>query len=170
MNQNNTLMKIQEAPTGFALTIHNWKKSLKTPTPYLMFIGVSLWIGAYYLLVEGWQLPRFNKLPGPVEVITEWINPDPDWGISMFSPIYYEHIIVSCRRIVIAFAIATCVGVPLGLFMGWSKIFRDYSFHSLFCILLHVPLLNIIFILPHLSTIFLLETRLVNFSRGGIVW
>ena len=128
MNEKNPPLNIQEAPTGFALTIHNWKKSLKTLTPYLMFIGVALWIGTYYLLVEGWQLPRFNKLPGPVEVITEWTSRDPDWGISMFSPIYYEHIIVSCRRIAIAFAIATCVGVPLGLFMGWSKIFRDYSF------------------------------------------
>ena len=27
---------------------------------------------------EGWELPRFNKLPGPVEVITEWINL---WGV-----------------------------------------------------------------------------------------
>jgi len=128
MNEENPPLNIHEAPTGFALTIHNWKKSLKTLTPYLMLIGVALWIGSYYLLVEGWQLPRFNKLPGPVEVITEWTSRDPDWGISMFSPIYYEHIIVSCRRIAIAFAIATCVGVPLGLFMGWSKIFRDYSF------------------------------------------
>ena len=93
-----------------------------------MFFGVFLWIATYYLFVEGWELPRFNKLPGPVEVITEWINPDPDWGISLFSPIYYEHIIVSCRRILIAFTIATCVGVPLGLFMGWSKTFRDYTF------------------------------------------
>ena len=128
MNQKNSTVNIQKAPTGLALKLHNWKKSLKTLTPYLMLIGVSLWIGTYYLFVEGWELPRFNKLPGPVEVITEWINPDPDWGISMFSPIYYEHIMVSCRRILIAFAIATCVGVPLGLFMGWSKIFRDYSF------------------------------------------
>ena len=128
MNEKNPPLNIQQAPTGFALTIHNSKKSLKTLTPYLMFVGVALWIGSYYLLVEGWQLPRFNKLPGPVEVITEWTSRDPDWGLSMFSPIYYEHIIVSCRRIAIAFAIATCVGVPLGLFMGWSKIFRDYSF------------------------------------------
>ena len=128
MNKENSTVNTQKAPTGLALKLHNWKKSLKTLTPYLMLIGVSLWIGTYYLFVEGWELPRFNKLPGPVEVITEWINPDPDWGISMFSPIYYEHIMVSCRRILIAFAIATCVGVPLGLFMGWSKIFRDYSF------------------------------------------
>ena len=128
MNQKESTVNTKEAPTGLALRIYNWQKSLKTLTPYLMFFGVFLWIATYYLFVEGWELPRFNKLPGPVEVITEWINPDPDWGISLFSPIYYEHIVVSCRRILIAFTIATCVGVPLGLFMGWSKTFRDYTF------------------------------------------
>ena len=33
MNETNSPLKFQEAPTGFALTVHNWKKSLKTPTP-----------------------------------------------------------------------------------------------------------------------------------------
>jgi NitT/TauT family transport system permease protein len=116
------------APTGFGLTLHRWKRRLKTPTPYLMAFGIFLWIFCYYLFTEGWALPRFNKLPGPVEVITEWTSPDPLWGISLFSEVYYEHVYVSCRRIVIAFTIATGVGVPLGLFMGWSKVFRDYSF------------------------------------------
>lgn len=121
-------METRRAPTGLALTFHNWKASLRRPTPYLMALGIILWIGSYYLFVEGWKLPRFNKLPGPVEVISEWLSRDPDWGISLFSPEYYEHIFVSCRRIVIAFSIATGLGVPLGLFMGWSKTFRDYTF------------------------------------------
>ncbi len=99
-------METRRAPTGLALTFHNWKASLRRPTPYLMALGIILWIGSYYLFVEGWKLPRFNKLPGPVEVISEWLSRDPDWGISLFSPEYYEHIFVSCRRIVIAFSIA----------------------------------------------------------------
>jgi len=93
-----------------------------------MAFGVLLWLFTYYLLCEGWALPRFNKIPGPVEVITEWLSRDPDWGISLFSEDYQQHILVSCRRILIAFAIATGIGVPLGLFMGWSKKFKDYSF------------------------------------------
>lgn len=93
-----------------------------------MALGIILWIGSYYLFVEGWKLPRFNKLPGPVEVITEFFSRDPDWGLSMFSPEFYHHTLVSCRRILIAFTIATGIGVPLGLFMGWSKTFRDYTF------------------------------------------
>lgn len=126
MTETNSQMPV--APTGIGLTLYRWKRSLRTSTPYLMALGLFLWILSYYLFTEGWALPRFNKLPGPVEVITEWLNPDPMWGISIFSEIYYEHVIVSCRRILIAFTIATTVGVPLGLFMGWSKIFRDYSF------------------------------------------
>jgi len=128
MTEKNQTTKIRKAPTGLAMTFHKWKVSLKTSTPYLMAFGIGLWIGTYYLFVEGWQLPRFNKLPGPVEVITEWLSPDPDWGISLFTPEYYDHVIVSCRRIVISFTIATSLGVPLGLFMGWSKTFRDYTF------------------------------------------
>ena len=96
----------KEKPTGFAMTLYKWRVSLKTPTPYLMTFGVFLWIGTYYLFCEGWQLPRFNKLPGPLEVITEWISRDPDWGISLFTEDYHDHIIVSCQRILISFAIA----------------------------------------------------------------
>ena len=115
------------APTGLALTWYRWKRALKTPTPYLMVFGISLWILCYYLFTEGWELPRFEKLPGPVEVITEWLNPNPVWGISLFTEAYYDNVIASCSRILIAFTIATGLGVPLGLFMGWSKTFRDYT-------------------------------------------
>jgi NitT/TauT family transport system permease protein len=128
MTEKRAMKQTSQAPTGLALTLYNWKASLKTPTPYLMALGIVLWIGAYYLFVEGWKLPRFNKLPGPVEVITEWLSENPAWGISLFTPQYYDHVIVSCRRIIIAFTIATGIGVPLGLFMGWSKTFRDYTF------------------------------------------
>ena len=119
---------MMEAPTGLAMTRYRLKKGLQTPGPYLMVFGICLWILTYYLLTEGWQVWRFQKLPGPVEVVTEWFNPDPDWGISLFTESYYDHVIVSCRRIALAFSIATGVGVPLGLFMGWSKTFRDYTF------------------------------------------
>ncbi len=117
-----------DGPSNIAVTLSSWREALKTPTPYLMAFGVFLWLFTYYLFCEGWALPRFNKIPGPVEVITEWLSRDPDWGISLFSEDYHTHIIVSCRRIFIAFAIATGIGVPLGLFMGWSKKFKDYSF------------------------------------------
>ena len=115
-------------PTGLALTWYNFKKSLATPMPYLTFVGLALWIFMYWLLCEGLEVWRFSKIPGPVTVLTDWLSRNPFQGISIFMPEYYIHIWSSCRRIFIAFAIATGVGVPLGLFMGWSKVFREYTF------------------------------------------
>lgn len=115
-------------PSTLGRMLWRLKKALKTPAPYLTVLGIALWIGLYWLLCEGLALPRFEKIPGPVTVITEWLSRTPTQGISIFTPDYYQHILVSCRRILIAFTIATCVGVPLGLLMGWSRVFRNYTF------------------------------------------
>jgi NitT/TauT family transport system permease protein len=115
-------------PSGLQYFLHKSGKALRTPMPYLAFIGIGLWIGTYFLLNEYWKVFPFYKIPGPVEVVTEWLSKDPIWGTSLFTEDYYINIWVSCRRILIAFAIATGLGVPLGLFMGWSKKFKDYTF------------------------------------------
>lgn len=115
-------------PSGLHYFLHKSRKALKTPMPYLAFIGIGIWLLSYFLLNEYWRISPFYKVPGPVEVITEWLNKDPIWGTSLFTQDYYINIWVSCRRILIAFAIATGLGVPLGLFMGWSKKFKDYTF------------------------------------------
>ena len=115
-------------PSGLHYFLHKSRKALKTPMPYLAFIGIGIWLLSYFLLNEYWRVSPFYKVPGPVEVITEWLNKDPIWGTSLFTQDYYINIWVSCRRIFIAFAIATGRGVPLGLFMGWSKKFKDYTF------------------------------------------
>ena len=93
-----------------------------------MAFGILLWVFVYWLLCEGLKLPRFVKIPGPITVLSEWLSPNPQQGISIFTPEYSQHIYVSCRRIFIAFCIATSIGVPLGLVMGWSRTFRDYTF------------------------------------------
>lgn len=125
----------QSAPVGvesastaaerFWFSIH---KTLTSPSPYLAVFGIALWLFVYWLLCEALQLPRFVKMPGPVAVFTEWFSYHPKQGISIWTPDYYTHIYVSCRRILYAFTIATVLGVPLGLFMGWSRVFRDYAF------------------------------------------
>lgn len=116
------------APTGFQYFLYKTWKSLKTPMPYLAFAGIGLWLLTYFLLNEYWKLFPFFKIPGPVEVVTEWLSRDPIWGTSLFTEDYYINIWVSCRRVIIGFALATVLGVPLGLFMGWSKKFKDYTF------------------------------------------
>jgi NitT/TauT family transport system permease protein len=116
------------APAGLSLIWHRLRKKLRTPTPYLMALGLALWMVTWWLFSEVWNLPRFEKMPGPVVLLEDWLAREPFHGISFFTELYYEHIWVSTRRILIAFAIATSLGVPLGLFMGWSKRLKDYTF------------------------------------------
>lgn len=109
----------------FAYGLAQW---LRSPRPYLMLLGFALFLGFWYLTVEVWKLPRFSQMPGPTAVITEWLSPDPTYGLSIYSPEYYQHIWVSWRRVSIAFLLATATGVPLGLFLGWSQRLKEYVF------------------------------------------
>jgi NitT/TauT family transport system permease protein len=128
MDQVVTPRVAKPAPSGLQRTWYRAKKALRSPSPYLMAAGIALWLFAYWLFSEALQLPRFVKIPGPVTIFREWFSQNPQQGISIFTPEYYHHIYVSCRRIFIAFCIATSIGVPLGLLMGWSRVFREYSF------------------------------------------
>jgi NitT/TauT family transport system permease protein len=123
---------------------------LRSPKPYLMLIGYALLVGAWYLSVDLLALPRFADLPGLSQVVTEWISRDPSFGLSIHTPVYYEHILTSIRRVGLAFMLATSLGVPVGLLLGWSPRFRDYVFPVLevlrpIPILAWVPLAIIIF-------------------------
>jgi NitT/TauT family transport system permease protein len=114
--------------TSWELTLHRVSLWLKSPRPYLMLIGFAGFLGFWYLSVEVWKLPRFAEMPGPTQVLREWFSRDPVYGLSIFVDEYYLHIWVSIRRIAIAFFLATAVGVPLGLFLGWSVRFKQYVF------------------------------------------
>jgi len=127
-------------PTGFALLKHRVSKGLQSPTPYLMVFGIALWLFAYWLLCEGLALPRFEKIPGPVTILSDWLSANPQQGTSIYTPDYYQHIWVSCRRIAIAFVMATALGVPLGLLMGWSRTVKEYTF-PLFETLRPIPIM-----------------------------
>jgi NitT/TauT family transport system permease protein len=127
-------------PQGFDLLIYRIKKYFGRLDPYLTILGIGLWLFTYWVLCEGLQVWRFTKLPGPVAVSKDWFSTTPFQGISIFTAEYYDHIAVSCRRILIAFGIATALGVPLGLFMGWSRSIRDYIF-PLIEVLRPIPIL-----------------------------
>ena len=127
-------------PQGFDLLIYRVKKYFGRLDPYLTILGIGLWLFTYWVLCEGLQVWRFTKLPGPVAVSKDWFSTTPFQGISIFTAEYYDHIAVSCRRILIAFGIATALGVPLGLFMGWSRSIRDYIF-PLIEVLRPIPIL-----------------------------
>ena len=113
---------------------------LKSPKPYLMLLGFALCLGFWYLSVEVWKLPRFRSMPGLTVVITEWISKDPPYGLSIYTPEYYKHVLTSVQRVAIAFGLATLLGVPLGLLLGWSRKFKDFVF-PVFEILRPIPAL-----------------------------
>ncbi len=118
----------QEDPRVYGTFTFRVVEALKSPTPYLGLAGIIGFVLFWYLTTEYFKLPRFRMLPGPVEVWTEFTSHDPIYGTSMYTPQYYWHIITSSVRVLIAFALATVLGVPLGLFMGWKRTFRDYTF------------------------------------------
>ena len=104
------------------------RRLLSSATPYLGLAGIILLLVFWYLTTEFFSLPRFQKLPGPVAVWTEFTSRNPTFGTSLFSPEYYKHILWSSWRVLQAFFWATILGVPLGLLMGWQRKIRDYTF------------------------------------------
>jgi NitT/TauT family transport system permease protein len=161
----------QREMTGLSLTMLRVAQWLKSPRPYLMVIGFALFLGFWYCAVEVWRLPRFKEMPGLTVVLKEWFNPNPAFGLSIYSPEYYTHIWSSVRRVTIAFFLATALGVPLGLFLGWSQKFREYIFPVFetlrpIPILAWVPLSILMFTLPESSVIFL--TFLASFFATAL--
>jgi NitT/TauT family transport system permease protein len=123
------------------LALFRLRHSLTQSAPYLRVFGIVSLLVAWYLLTEFFNLPRFNKLPGPVAVWKEFTSRAPTYGISIYMPDYYMHIFWSVWRVLQAFFWATLLGVPLGLFMGWKKAFRDYT----------LPILEIVRPIPVLA-------------------
>jgi sulfonate transport system permease protein len=158
---------------GFELGDAAWAVAawLRSPAPYLMLLGYALLVGAWYLSVDLLALPRFEDLPGVQQVFHEWTSPDPSFGLSIYTPVYYEHILTSVRRVAIAFALATSLGVPVGLLLGASERFRDYVFPVLellrpIPILAWVPLAIIMFASSESPVVFL--TFLASFFATAL--
>lgn len=123
---------------------HLWayrlKRWLLSPRPIFMILGFALFLSAWYLAVDVLHFWRFRYMPSLQEVVREWTARKPSFGISLFTGEYYQHIWVSVRRVLMAFSFALALGVPLGLFMGWNRKFKDYTF-PVFEILRPIPIL-----------------------------
>ena len=156
---------------GINLTAYRLLQWIKSPRPYLMLIGFALFLGFWYLSVEIWKLPRFREMPGLVEVVKEWLSPNPTYGLSIYTEEYYQHIGVSIWRVAQAFFLATVLGVPFGLFLGWSKKFKEYVFPVFetlrpIPILAWVPLAIVMFIATESAVIYL--TFLASFFATAL--
>ena len=156
---------------GINLTLYRLLLWVKSPRPYLMLIGFALFLGFWYFTVEVWKLPRFREMPGITVVIKEWLSRDPTYGLSLYTDEYYKHIWVSVWRVTQAFSLATVLGVPFGLFLGWSKKFKEYVFPVFetlrpIPILAWVPLAIVMFIASESAVIFL--TFLASFFATAL--
>jgi len=94
---------------------------------WMMWVGYLGAAALWYASVKWLPIASFQRLPDPVTVITEWLSPNPTYGISIFTYPYYLHILNSTYRATAAFLLATLLGVPLGICMGWSEIFHRYA-------------------------------------------
>ena len=92
---------------SLGLTLFRLRQWLTQSSPYLGFLGVASLFFAWYLLTEFFNVPRFNKLPGPVAVWREFTSRSPTFGISIYTPEYYMHIFWSIWRVLQAFFWAT---------------------------------------------------------------
>jgi NitT/TauT family transport system permease protein len=115
-------------------------KWLTSSAPWLNLSGILGCLLLWHLLTTVFKLPLFSKLPGPLETVGQWLSRNPTYGISIFTIEYYQHIGLSCLRVFLAFLLATALGVPLGLLMGWKKTFCDYTF-PVFELLRPIPML-----------------------------
>src|SRR3989454_9534217 len=85
--------------------------------------AAALW----YACVAWLPLESFRRLPDPVAVLSEWLSPQPTYGISIFTAAYYKHMLYSTWRATAAFTAATLLGVPLGIGIGWSSSFSGFA-------------------------------------------
>ena len=156
---------------GMNLTLYRISLWLKSPRSYQMLIGFALFLGFWYLSVEVWKLPRFREMPGITVVIKEWISKDPTYGLSLYTAEYYQHIGMSVWRVTQAFVLSTLLGVPFGLFLGWSRKFKDYLFPVFetlrpIPILAWVPLAIVMFVATESAVIYL--TFLASFFATAL--
>ncbi|GAC1411471.1 MAG: ABC transporter permease [Burkholderiaceae bacterium] len=91
-------------------------------------LGIVIFFGAWFVLTSIYIPPRFQFIPNPVYLFKQWVSLHPDNGVSIFTPVYYQHILVSTLRVYAAFTLAVGLGVPLGLLLGWNRSFRNMVF------------------------------------------
>ena len=93
----------------------------------MMWLGYLGAAALWYASVKWLPMDSFRRLPDPVAVIAEWFSPSPTYGVSVFTHPYYLHILHSTYRATAAFLLATLLGVPLGICMGWNQNFNRFA-------------------------------------------
>lgn len=107
---------------GFARAL---SRSLTSQKTILGAVGFVIFFVLWYILTAVVIPPRFNFIPNPLYLFTQWTSVDPKFGVSIFTPQYYEHIWISILRVYAAFLTSVAIGAPLGILLGWAQLARS---------------------------------------------
>ena len=93
-------------------------------------------------------------------MVKEWLTPNPTYGLSLYTPEYYQHIWCRSGGVRAGVLPRHVLGVPFGLLLGWSSTFKEYVFPVFemlrpIPILAWVPLAIVMFIATESAVIFL---------------
>ncbi len=84
-----------------------------------LILFVALW---QYLTANRVTLyVRFLNIPTPMDVVGRAV-------IALHNPVFGDHVLISCRRILFGFLLAGGAAVPLGLLMGRYRLLREIVF------------------------------------------
>ena len=141
---------------GFTTSL--WK-GLTSQTFVFGAIGFAVFFILWYLLTAVVVPPRFHFIPNPIYLFTQWISTDPKFGVSIFTPQYYEHIWISTLRVYAAFLTSVAVGAPLGILLGWSPLARG----------LILPLVELLRPIPPLAWV-PLAVLMIPATEGAVIF
>lgn len=95
------------------------KSNKKMPAIIKRIIAVAIFIGIWQLVCTIIDINKF--LPAPSTIVSELFKILVE-GFGKHK--LFGHVYFSLKRVVIAFLIGGCIGVPLGLLIGWNRTVR----------------------------------------------
>lgn len=123
--------QVEKKIGAVSMLLFRLRQTLTQPRTYVGLLGVVSMLVLWYVLTELFNIPRFNKLPGPVAVWKEFTSRTPTYGISIYTPDYYMHIFWSVWRVTQAFFLGNDLGCSArtlyGLAKGISRLHLSYS-------------------------------------------
>ncbi len=81
-----------------------------------------------------YQIPPLKLVPTPYSVLLEAIKYVP-------TEIFFNNVAFSMGRVFVGFTAACVIGIPLGLFMGWKRVVKDFAF-PIFETLRPIPIIS----------------------------
>ena len=115
------------APSARAAPRHApWRRIAQAPQFHaaaLAWVSIAVFVAAWQGLTANHVdiYVRFVNVPSPTDVLASALR-------NLRNAEFGRHILMSCRRIAIGFALATVVAVPLGLLMGRFAVLRAIVF------------------------------------------